>query len=65
MAFADLADAATLAEDYLKFAFVEVLGKCSEDMAFFDLRIEPGLLDTLSSIIDAQFVKQIFIFRIC
>jgi len=40
VAFADLADNATLAEDLLKYLFKAVLEDCEDDMAFFAQRIE-------------------------
>ncbi len=55
IAFADLHDDAKLAEDLLKFVFDDLLTKRPDDMAFFDQRIQPGLIDRLKSIIDAPF----------
>src|SRR5436190_6731955 len=43
IAFADLADNATLAEALLKHIFRTVLGERADDMAFFEERIEKGL----------------------
>jgi asparaginyl-tRNA synthetase len=55
IAFADLADNATLAEDMLKYLFDDVLTRRADDMAFFDLRIEKGLIDKLKGVIDSSF----------
>ena len=55
IAFADLADNARLAEDMLKFLFDDILTRRADDMAFFDLRIEKGLIDKLKGVIDSEF----------
>ncbi len=55
MAFADLHDDADLAEEYLRFLFQYVLEHCPEDLAFFNERIEKGLLDTLTRLAQAAF----------
>jgi asparaginyl-tRNA synthetase len=55
-AFADLADNRALAEDFLKFLFDLALRECPEDLAFFDARIEKGLLASLRSVLDSRFV---------
>ena len=44
IAFADLSDNATLAERLLKFAFETLLKERPDDLAFFDERIEKGLV---------------------
>ena len=55
IAFADLTDNAKLAENMLKFVFDDLLTRRGDDMDFFDLRIENGLIDKLKSIIDSDF----------
>ncbi|HTT79745.1 MAG TPA: asparagine--tRNA ligase, partial [Stellaceae bacterium] len=57
IAFADLADDATLAERLLKHAFATLLGKCADDLAFFDERIEKGLTAKLEAIVGSEFVR--------
>lgn len=57
IAFADLADDATLAEALLKHVFRSVLDERADDMAFFDERIEKGLIAKLAGIVDSQFVR--------
>ena len=57
MAFADLSDDATLAEQLLKFTFETLLNKRQEDLAFFDERIEKGLLGKLQNIVSSEFVR--------
>jgi asparaginyl-tRNA synthetase len=57
IAFADLSDNATLAEGLLKFAFATLLEERHEDLAFFDERIEKGLVAKLSGIVGSEFVR--------
>src|SRR5262245_56895447 len=57
IAFADLGDDATLAERLLKFSFETLLKERADDMAFFDERIEKGLIAKLSGIITSEFVR--------
>ena len=57
IAFADLSDDATLAERLLKFVLRAVLEERPDDMAFFEERIEKGLLAKLQGIIDREFVR--------
>ena len=57
IAFADLADDATLAESLLKYVFSALLNERQEDMAFFNERIEKGLVAKLQGIVDSQFVR--------
>jgi len=55
IAFADLVDDAKLAEEMLKYLFDDVLTRRGDDMAFFDQRIENGLIDKLKGIIESDF----------
>jgi asparaginyl-tRNA synthetase len=57
IAVADLADNATLAEKLLKHIFATVLDERADDMAFFDERIEKGLIAKLQRIVDSEFVR--------
>jgi asparaginyl-tRNA synthetase len=57
IAFADLADDATLAEALLKHVFRTVLAERADDMAFFEERIEKGLIAKLQGIVDSEFVR--------
>jgi asparaginyl-tRNA synthetase len=57
IAFADLSDDATLAERLLKFTFETLLNKSHEDLAFFDERIEKGLVAKLQNITGSEFVR--------
>jgi asparaginyl-tRNA synthetase len=57
IAFADLADNADLAESLLKSVFQTLLSERKEDMAFFDERVEKGIVAKLHGIVDSQFVR--------
>ena len=57
IAFADLADDASLAEAMLKYVFKAVLAERADDMEFFDERIEKGLIAKLQAMIDCNFVR--------
>src|SRR5437867_4662002 len=57
IAFANLADNATLAEALLKHIFSTVLSERADDMAFFEERIEKGVIAKLQSIVDSEFAR--------
>jgi len=57
IAFANLDDDANLAEDFLKYLFAAVLKERADDMAFFDERIEKGVVDRLKGIVDTPFKR--------
>ena len=57
IAFADLTDNATLAEALLKYVLAAVLMERGDDMAFFDERIEKGVINKLQGIVDKKFVR--------
>src|SRR5918994_852694 len=57
IAFADLADNASLAQELLKFTFKTLLEERPEDMAFFDERIEKGIVAKLEGIVKSEFVR--------
>jgi len=57
IAFAALADNAALAEALLKHVFRTVLAERPDDMAFFEERIEKGLIAKLNGIVDSEFVR--------
>jgi aspartyl/asparaginyl-tRNA synthetase len=56
IAFADLSDNAALAEALLKYTFAALLNERQEDLAFFDQRIEKGLVAKLEGIVGSEFV---------
>ncbi len=55
MAFADLSDDAELAQEYIQHLFRHILDKCSEDLDFFNLRIDKTLLERLNTLADSRF----------
>src|SRR5262252_4761139 len=57
IAFAALEDNAALAEALLKHIFRSLLEARPDDMAFFDERIEKGLIAKLRGIVDSEFVR--------
>src|SRR5438874_6588222 len=57
IAFAALSDNADLAEALLKFVFKALLEERPEDMAFFDERIEKGIVAKLQGIVQSEFVR--------
>jgi asparaginyl-tRNA synthetase len=57
IAFADLCDDATLAERLLKYVLKAVLDERPDDMAFFEERIEKGVIAKLQGIVDKPFVR--------
>jgi asparaginyl-tRNA synthetase len=57
IAFADLADNASLAEDLIKYIFRAVLDERQDDMAFFDERVQKGTVKRLEEIVSSDFVR--------
>lgn len=57
VAFADLNDNMALAEDMVKYIIAYVMETCPEEMKFFNDRIDPGLLDRLSHVLNSDFGK--------
>jgi asparaginyl-tRNA synthetase len=57
IAFADLSDNASLAEALLKHVFKTVLDEREDDMAFFEERIEKGVIAKLRGIVDSKFER--------
>jgi len=57
IAFADLSDNASLAEALLKHVFKTVLEEREDDMAFFEERIEKGVIAKLRGIVDSKFER--------
>jgi asparaginyl-tRNA synthetase len=57
MAFFELTDNMTLAERYLKYMIGDVLTHCSEDMDFFEKRIQPGVISALTLVMEKPFTR--------
>ena len=57
VAFCDLGGLAELAEEFLKYIFMQVLENCSEDMEFFNQWYDKTAISTLESIIESDFER--------
>ena len=57
IAFADLAADADLAEAYMKHCLRSVMEKNADDLAFFDERVEQGLLAKLTHVVESEFER--------
>ncbi len=57
VAFCDLRGNMDLAEQFLKRIFTRVLEDCPGDMDFFDQRIDPTVLETLTHIVETPFER--------
>lgn len=57
IAFADLNDNAALAEALLRHIIAQVLEHCSDDMAFFQQRIDSTVLERLEGIVASNFER--------
>ncbi|MBN1824672.1 MAG: asparagine--tRNA ligase [Candidatus Eisenbacteria bacterium] len=57
IAFADLSDAAELAEEMLKHVFRALLDERPDDMAFFDQRVLPGCVARLEKLVASDFER--------
>jgi asparaginyl-tRNA synthetase len=57
MAFADLADNADLAEEFIRYLCRCALEGCPEEMGFFDKHIENGLLERIGRVAEAGFAR--------
>ncbi len=57
MAFCDLDDNVALAQEFLQFIIRYVLEDCQTDLAFFNKRIEPTVIETLEHVAAADFER--------
>ena len=57
MAFYDLDDDMDIQEDFVKYLLNWALTKCREDLEFFDKRIQPGLIESLTKVANAKFTR--------
>lgn len=57
MAFCDIEGTMNLAEEFLKEIIKHLLDKCSDDLDFFNQRIEPELLKTLEHVVNSKFER--------
>jgi asparaginyl-tRNA synthetase len=57
MAFCNLEGDMTVAEEFLKTIFNDVLTNCGTDMEFFNERIDKTVIETLKGIVESDFVR--------
>ncbi len=57
VAFCDIDCNMDLAEDFIRTLIRGLLDQCEEDMAFFDKRIEPGILESLAHVAGSNFTR--------
>jgi len=57
MAFCDINCNMDTAESFIKFILAEILSGSAEDMEFFNLRIQPGLIESLQQVVDTPFAR--------
>ncbi len=57
IAFADLSVNADVAEAYMKHCLRSVMERNDDDLAFFDQRVEKGLLERLTHVVESEFER--------
>ncbi len=57
MAFFKNEDNMQLAEDFIKYLLSWALEKCSEDMQFFEDRVQKGIIETLRHVVSSDFIR--------
>lgn len=57
IAFADLKDDMELAEEMLKYVINHVMENCKEELEFFNLRVDKGLLERLENVVKNDFAR--------
>ncbi len=57
IAFADLADDAALAEDFLRYLLSQVLEHCEDDLAFFNQFIDNTVIERLQAVSQQEFAR--------
>jgi asparaginyl-tRNA synthetase len=57
IAFADLSDAADLAEEMLRYVFKAVLDERADDMGFFEQRVDKTVISRMKALIEKDFVR--------
>jgi asparaginyl-tRNA synthetase len=60
IAFADLADDADLAEQFLKYIFRDLLDKRQDDLEFFNKYVDKQALERLTSFVDSSFERMTY-----
>lgn len=57
MAFCDIEGDQNLAEEFVREILRDILNNCGDDLAFFDQRIEKGLIETLEHVANSEFER--------
>ena len=57
MAFADLTDDMNIAEDMIKYIVRHVMETCRQELEFFNLRVDPTLMERLNNLISSDFAR--------
>jgi asparaginyl-tRNA synthetase len=57
IAFGDLSDDVTLAEEFLKYIFRALLEERADDMAFFDAHVDKGCVARVQKMVDSTFER--------
>ncbi|CAK8988947.1 Asparagine--tRNA ligase (Asparaginyl-tRNA synthetase) (AsnRS), partial [Durusdinium trenchii] len=57
LCFATLQDDIDLGEEFIKFCTQYVMKTCASDIAFFDQRVEKGLIDRLKNVLETPFKR--------
>jgi len=57
MAFADINDNMSVAEEMIKYTFGYILENAKEEMEFFDKFIEQGIIDKIREIVESEFKR--------
>ncbi len=57
MAFCDIEGDQNLAEEFVREILRDILDNCGDDLAFFDQRVEKGLIETLEHVANSDFER--------
>jgi len=60
IAFADLTDLLDLGENFIRDVSLDVIGRCGEDMEFFNRWIEKGVVDKVQSTLSKPFARMTY-----
>jgi asparaginyl-tRNA synthetase len=60
IAFAELEDNIELAQSFIQYLVKVALSDCAEDLAFFDTRIQSGLLEDLAKVANSSFARMTY-----
>ncbi|MDE5943277.1 MAG: asparagine--tRNA ligase [Clostridia bacterium] len=55
--FADIHDIIEIAEDFIKYIISDVVENCPDELAYFDERVEKGLIEKLKHVVASDFGK--------